>query len=106
MNAKQISITGLALLAALTLAGAAEATVNGRQVRQHGRIANGWQSGALTRNEAVRISTQQRHIRREEAFYRATGPGLGPLERLDLRRDQNRASCAIWRQKHDRQSRN
>ena len=106
MTAKK-SIGLAILLAAGTfgLAASAEATVNGRQVRQRGRIVQGWQSGELTRREAAGLAAQQAHIRREEARYRATGAGLGPLERRDLRRDQNRASRCIYRQKHDDQTR-
>lgn len=97
----------MALVAAGTLGftASAEATVNGRQARQHARIVDGRQSGELTRRESAGLALQQAHIRREEARYRATGAGLGPLERRDLRRDQRRASRAIYRQKHDGQSR-
>jgi hypothetical protein len=41
----------------------------------------------------------------EERLYRRTGGGLSGWERRDLRRDQNRASRDIYRQKHDEQSR-
>jgi hypothetical protein len=59
----------------------------------------------LTRREARRLTREQRHIRREERRYRCNDGHLGPWERRDLRRDLNRSSRHIYRQKHDRQSR-
>jgi hypothetical protein len=84
---------------------ATEASVNGRQVRQHQRIREGVRSGELTRREASRLRLEQKAVRREERRYRATGGALSSQERRDLRRDQNRASRDIYRQKHDGQKR-
>jgi hypothetical protein len=105
MTRKALSIALVLTAAALGGAASSEATVDVRQARQHARIVDGRLSGELTRRESVGLALQQAHIRREERFYRATGGGLGPLERLDLQRDLNRASRNIHRQKHDGQSR-
>jgi len=103
--AKQVLLVVVVAAGTLGFAVSAAATVDGRQARQHARIVDGRQSGELTRRESVALAHQQARIRREEALYRATGGGIGPLERADLRRDQRRASRAIWRQKHDGQTR-
>jgi hypothetical protein len=77
--------------------------VDQRQYNQRHRIGQGIASGELTRRETARLATEQAWIRAEERRYRCSGAGLGPLERLDLQRDLNRASRDIYRQKHDRQ---
>jgi len=102
---KKIFLVALVAAGTLGFAASAEATVNGRQARQHARIVDGRQSGELTPRESAALAHQQAHIRREEALYRSTGGWIGPLERRDLRRDQHRASRAIYRQKHDAQTR-
>lgn len=94
--------TALAVLGLLVAVGAgrAEASVNGRQARQAARIQAGVKSGELTRREAVALRAEQAALRAEERRYRRDGV-LTPRERADLRRDQNRASRHIARQKHD-----
>jgi hypothetical protein len=99
-------LCGAALTIALGIAASADAaTVNARQRHQRSRIREGVQSGELTRWEAARLSAQQRWIRYEEMRYRRNDGRLGPWERADLRRDLDRASRHIARQKHDRQDR-
>lgn len=101
----------LTFFASLILAGTAGAAaadgaagVNARQHRQHHRIEHGVRSGELTRRETARLAAEQRAIRAEERRYRADGT-LTPAERADLRRDLDRASRDIHRQKHDAQDR-
>jgi hypothetical protein len=99
-------------IAALTVAGvlafgavAQAGSINGRERRQAHRIADGVQSGELTRRETRRLVAEQAWIRHEEARYRRSSGGIGPREYLDLQRDLNRASRHIYRQKHDAQRR-
>lgn len=82
----------------------ARSGIDARQHRQQQRIEQGWRSGELTRPEARRLEGEQRMIRREERRYRADGVLTG-AERRDLRRDLDRASAHIYREKHDAQRR-
>jgi len=110
----KVSITGLSLAALVVLATAssqpAEARrwqqgVNARECNQRNRIANGIQNGSLTRREAKRIRGQEAVLRKQEAYYRATGNGLSGKERNRLEREQNHLSREIYNQKHDGQTR-
>lgn len=83
----------------------AEARVNQRQAHQLNRIAKGIDSGRLTSREAAALTRQQANIARFEARSRADGPGLTRVERARIEAKQDRASRAIYRQKHDAQGR-
>jgi hypothetical protein len=100
----KLSVVAVAGLLAVG-AGAEAGTVNHRELEQRQRIQEGIRSGELTRLEAARLTAQQAHIRREEWRYRHVDGHLGVAERLDLQRDLNRASRAIYAQKHDGQDR-
>ena len=94
---------------ALTAASVAEADtrdpgVNARQHNQHARVVQGVRSGELTRRETRRLAEGQRDIRQLERAYRSDGQ-FTRAERRDLHHEQNQASRAIHRQKHDAQSR-
>jgi hypothetical protein len=102
---KKIVFIAVILFFALALAvNAQRATprVTGRQATQQVRIANGVQSGQLTRNETRRLERQQRCIQVEKRIAKADGT-VTPRERRFLRREQNRASRNINRQKNDNQ---
>lgn len=96
---------GLALAAVGTAANAAEApAVDKRQEIQQGRIGRGIESGQLTPREGARLEREQAKIAAEEKAFKADGK-LSKKERRKLRRDQNRASRHIYREKHDAQHR-
>jgi hypothetical protein len=89
----------LGLMAALpVLAGAGPITE--RQEQQQDRIAEGIVSGSLNPREAARLETEQAVIGAEKRVFLQDGR-LGPRERAKLRRDQNRASRHIYKEKHD-----
>jgi hypothetical protein len=92
------------LIALPIIATAADPGVNRRQHHQQDRIQQGVRSGELTRTETRRLEAEQRHIRREEARYKADGRLTG-AERADLQRDLDKASRDIYHQKHDAQQR-
>ncbi len=71
-----------------------------RQQRQQDRIAEGIASGSLNPREAARLEAGQAAIGAEKRAFLQDGK-LGPRERAKLRRDQNRASRHIYREKHD-----
>lgn len=102
----KIGVAAVTLTTVLAMGGIAQAgSINRREHRQIHRIVNGIRSGELTAREASRLLAEQARIRVEEWRYRRSGGGLSPREYLDLRRDLNRASRHIYRQKHDGQSR-
>lgn len=86
------------LVALPVLAGAGP--IEERQQRQQGRIAEGIASGSLNPKEAARLETEQTAIGAEKRAFLRDGK-LGPRERAKLRRDQNRASRRIYKEKHD-----
>jgi hypothetical protein len=97
------------LSAALLIGGAtalAQATpgVTKRQVNQQARIQEGVRSGELTGREAARLQARQAKIQHDKRRAKADGV-VTPAERARLHAEQNRASRAIHRQKHDAQKR-
>jgi hypothetical protein len=78
--------------------------VDRRAARQQERIAEGMKSGQLTEKESARLEKREAKIDGEIARDRAANGGkLTPAERRKVNREQNRASRAIYRQKHDTQ---
>ncbi len=75
-----------------------------RQTAQHSRIDQGVQNSELTRSEAARLEREQRCIQIEKRIAKADGT-VTPAEKRFLRREQNRASKHIARQKNDGQKR-
>ena len=94
------------LLLALTAGAAAAQTpaLNARQATQRARIRQGVATGELNRREAARMRGREAGITAEKRAARADGV-VTPAERLDIRKDEQRASRAIYRQKHDAQVR-
>jgi Ni/Co efflux regulator RcnB len=75
-----------------------------RQMSQQARIADGVHDKELTRNETARLEREQRRISIEKRIAKADGT-VTPGEKRFLRREQNRASRHIRRQKNDAQVR-
>ena len=98
-----LALAGLGVAAAAVPASAAPYAINQRQRSIDARIDQGVRSGALTRNEAVRLRTDFRNLSYLEARYRQTGGGLSTWERRDLDARFDRLSARVRVQKHDRQ---
>jgi len=99
---KTLVITGVfTLITTLSLL-AQEGTprVNNREANQRGRIAQGRNSGEVTRGEAAHLNRQQRHIHRTERRAKADG-NVTRAERKRLKHEQNRASRNINRSKNN-----
>lgn len=79
-------------------------SVDAREHRQQGRVAQGVRSGQLTGDETKKLRAQQRDIRQEERQYRADGR-FTKEERKDVQRDLNQASKDIYIEKHDAETR-
>ena len=100
---------------ALTLGGAAFAQapvapkdplatpkIDQRQANQEKRIDQGLNSGALTPKDTARLDQRETKIESDKLAAKADGK-VTRAERRKLKREENRASAAIKRQKHDRQ---
>ena len=100
---KKLSTILLAGVIASLVAGVAFAgtpRVDRREAYQHARIAQGRASGNLTRGEAWRLRSGQRHIRRMERRAGANG-SYSRWERRRLERAQDRQSRRIHRFRHN-----
>lgn len=75
-----------------------------RQVHQQKRISGGVRNGDLTARETARLETREAKIQHDKRVAKSDGKVTG-AERRKLRREQNRTSRAIYRQKHDAQQR-
>lgn len=77
--------------------------IDQRQVNQQKRIDQGVASGQLNARESRRLDKREAKIAADEAKARSDGK-VTKAERRHLRHEENRASRAIYRQKHDRQT--
>jgi hypothetical protein len=104
LAARSVLIAALVAVPVIAAASPHDPGVNARQQHQQQRIEQGVRSGELTRGETHRLEAERRGIAHEARLYKADGR-LSPAERADLRRDQDRASRDIYRQKHDAERR-
>lgn len=91
-------------IAAVGLLTAADRPAN-RQVRQQKRIAEGAQSGELTRREVVKLEKKEARLHRQVVRDRVDGQGLTPAERVKIEKKQDRLSKQIAKEKRDAQTR-
>ncbi|MEO5592670.1 MAG: hypothetical protein ABIR15_13915 [Chitinophagaceae bacterium] len=78
--------------------------VKERQENQQKRIANGVKDGELTAKETKHLEGREVKIQHDKKEAKADGV-VTRKERVKLHREQNRTSRAIYRQKHDAQTR-
>jgi hypothetical protein len=79
-------------------------STSARQVEQQSRIKGGVKNKDLTRRETVRLEREQRKIKLEKKAAKADGK-ITPKEKRFLKKEQNRASRHIAKQKNDKQER-
>jgi hypothetical protein len=101
----KITIFGGVLVAALAITSIANAqtrtpVINHRQVRQEHRIHQGVRNGELTRHETRSLQRGERKIQADKRMAKADGR-VSPAERRHIRREQNRMSRAIRRDRHN-----
>jgi len=96
----------LAFVSVASVASAQTATpvVKERQENQQKRIAEGVKDGELTAKETKHLEAREVKIQHDKKEAKADGV-VTKQERAQLHREQNRASRAIYRQKHDAQVR-
>jgi hypothetical protein len=75
-----------------------------REHNQRDRIAQGVRSGELTRPETRRLIAGERRLHRHERIAKSDGV-VTAGERARLKRNSDRMSKRVYRQKHDPQSR-
>jgi len=80
------------------------ASINASQTQQHNRIAQGLNSGEITRWEAKKLAQEQRRITKMERQFRSDGH-LGPVERKILKVQLGKSSQHIYSVKHNFASR-
>jgi hypothetical protein len=97
----KLKLITAAVLATLVAAPASAGPLGNAFQRQKAAIGNGLANNSLTLGEAGRLIDRTKRIKNEYQFLKATGGGLGPLERMYLgaRLVGNRA--AIFRHKHN-----
>ena len=78
--------------------------VKERQENQQKRIAGGVKDGELTAKETKHLEAREVKIQNDKKEAKADGV-VTNKEKAKLHREQNRASRAIYRQKHDAQVR-
>lgn len=98
---KAITLLAFTVLVATTAQGRPDQR---REMRQQGRIAQGVQSGELTKQEARKLHRGQKRVDQAQKEARADGT-VSQEERQDIRKMQRRQSGAIYHQKHDGQER-
>lgn len=76
--------------------------VNQRKENQQDRIGQGVTSGQLTAGESSHLEKQESHINKEEHHMRKEDDGhLTKQDHKKLRRQQNRESRRIYKDKHN-----
>ena len=100
-----IAIACAALLFSSEASAAGPGRIKNRKERQQDRIAQGVHSGQLTAGETARLERKEAALNREERdMRRIDGGKLTLQDRRTIRRQQNRLSRDIYRQKHDGQT--
>jgi hypothetical protein len=97
-------VAALLILMAIGISNA-DAQVKAREKNQRARIKQGIKSGELTKAETANLAHKEKDIRKEKRAAKADGV-VTPAERKDIRKDQNQASRAIYRKKHNGRERN
>lgn len=77
--------------------------IDQRQANQEKRIDQGIASGALTQKEAGKLDKRETKIESDKLAAKADGK-VTAAERRKLKREENRASRAIARAKHNNQT--
>ncbi len=93
--------TLLCAAALLTPLAAQAGEVRHREVRQENRIYQGVHNDTLTTSEYDRLQADEARLNDLRARDLHSGGGLSHAEYVQLNRDENRLSHAIYRTKHD-----
>ncbi len=95
-----VAVLTLATGSAAALSQTTTPGIDQRQSNQSARIAKGEQTGALSKREAARMKAGQQKVNDMKANAAADGK-VTRAERQAIKREQNKQSRRIARQKHD-----
>jgi hypothetical protein len=102
---KKLIILAIGMMAAVTVTAQTKTPVSHKkEVNQEMRIAHGVMNGELTSAETKYLVAKQNKIDRMQVRAKSDGV-VTPRERRKINKEQNKASRAIRRQKHDAQDR-
>jgi hypothetical protein len=93
-------IVMLVLMSATSFSQTKTPVIDQRERNQQARIKQGVQSGELTRGEARRLEAREGKIKADEMVAKSDGK-VTPAERRHLKRELNRTSRHIYRDKHN-----
>ena len=99
-----LAACGLLAIPHMASAQTATPAITARQANERARIRQGVASGQLTHPEAARLRAREADIHQDKKAARADGV-VTRDERQDIRKDERQASRAIYRHKHDNQTR-
>jgi uncharacterized membrane protein YebE (DUF533 family) len=106
MKMQTLGLGLLAMLATTWIAAQAPTPkIDKKEARQETRIDQGKASGQLNNREAARLDAGQAKVDGMQAAAKADGK-VTKTERRAIKREQNRQSKKIYRQKHDAQAKN
>lgn len=94
------ALVGLLAITSISNAQTKTPVVNQREHKQERRINQGVRGGELTRSEAHHLRADERKIRNDKRMAKADGH-VTRAERKHLHREENHASRAIYRKKHN-----
>ena len=103
IKTKIITTTFVLAFISIAIAGFSQTktpVIRHRRVDQQKRIANGVKNDELTKRETVKLEGREAKIQHDKRTAKSDGV-VTRSERKKLRREQNRTSRAIYRQKHD-----
>jgi tellurite resistance protein len=88
------------MFSTLSLSQTKTPVIDQREQNQQARINQGVQSGELTRGEARRLEAREGKIKAGEMVAKSDGK-ITPAERRHFKRELNRTSWRIYRNKHN-----
>ena len=74
--------------------------INERQKNQERRIEQGEKSGQLTNKEATKLQNDENQIQQQKQAEKTAGT-VTPVERKQLRKEENQTSKEIYNKKHN-----
>lgn len=94
-------LIAVVLMSGFAINSADAQTIRGKARNEQQRIGAGVRSGELTRPEAYRLQSEQRHIRKDIHRARRNDGHIDARERKHIRHEQRKHSRHIYMAKHN-----
>jgi hypothetical protein len=104
MNHRWIRILAAGALGVGLLAGQTAARSKVRQEAQDARMKAGRRDGSLTKKEAAKLEARDKALDAKIRHDRKDGGGLTAVEKRRIEKLQDKQSKAIYRERHDAQT--